>query len=73
VESVILQEQPHLGMLVLAGKPKACQHVVDANQNQIDAFDRSDFVSLVDHIGGFELHNHHSGIVDRRIGFRNRE
>ena len=63
----------HLGVFVLAREPHAGEHIVDANEHHVDAFDRGDLVGFLDRVGGFELHDHHGGVVDRGVGLGGRE
>jgi len=37
----------HFGVFVLAGQPHAGEHIVDADQHHIDAFDRGDIKTLI--------------------------
>ena len=59
---------PHLGMVVLPGQPHVGEHVVQPDQHDVDAFDGDDLVGALQRIGGFELHDHHGGVVDRLAG-----
>ena len=57
----------HLRVLVVARDAHVGGQIVGAEQRHVDAIDRENLLRAIDRLGGLELHDHHRGVVDRRV------